>query len=294
MVNIPVDVWSGTVNDHGISRKQFVSVPVMETVPDPDDPTKTIEVQKTDDEGNLLFEDHPVGVKPYDKETGEDVDRSQIVKKIATEYGFVYVEDQEIERLFEISPRSLRVIGFQPLHLFYRGNYVPKGLAFLEPSKLAVGKKKVPNKAAAKSLTMLLTAMREESALAVIEYTNRGTPQPAILLPDGTLWAVYFTEELREQRELPEVPVAENEVAMGRTFIKAMWTTDPMDLEDKRTALIQAFADEKAAAGDFGRPEVDEDVEEVQDEGTSDLAAALAASLAMLQAEQDAKKASNA
>jgi hypothetical protein len=51
-----------------------------------------------------------------------------------------------------------------------------------------------------------------------------------------------------------------------------------MELEDKRTALIQSFADEKAKAGDFGQPEAPEEVEESAPAAGS-LLAALTASV---------------
>lgn len=308
LVNIPVSVYPGTVSDHGIKKKQFVTVPVMETVTengqevtrqiidkvpvldDKDQPVLDAQGQATY-EDVPRFEDHSVGNKAYDKFTDDEVDRSSIIKKIETAYGFVFVEDDEIENLFEITPKSLRVIGFQPLALFRQGAYVPRSLHYIEPGKIEQGKKKIVSKAAVKSLTMLLEAMRSEGAMAVVELTTRGIPKPAVLLSDGTLWQVYHTEEIRQQRELPEIEVAEAEVAMAQQFIKAMWTEDPMDLEDKRTALIQGFADEKAAAGDFGRSETVEDVEAAPGTEDSDLMKALEASLALLQANKTADKA---
>lgn len=257
LVNIPVTVYSGTVSDHGISRNQFTTV--------------------TNADGST--EDHPVGNMSYDKLTGDPVPHSEIIKKINTEYGPVYVEDNEIEKLFDVQPDSLEVKEFQPQHLFHQGHYVPKSLYFIEPAKVAgKGGKKVPSPANNKALVTFLKAMREEGAIAVCEFTTRGNPQPAILLPDGSLWVVYHTDALREARPLPEIEISEGEVAMARQLLQILWSDQPKDLTDERSALIQNFADEKARAGDFGKPEADAEVEKPEETNT-DFMALMAASV---------------
>ena len=111
-MSIPVSLYTGTVSDHGIKRSTYFPV----------------------DDGD----DHEVGQKNYDKITGEDLEYAQIVRKIHTEHGPVYVEDHEIEKLFEINPDTITVKTFQPLHLFHQGQYVPKNLQFLEPDRKSV------------------------------------------------------------------------------------------------------------------------------------------------------------
>lgn len=264
LMNIPVSLYTGTVSDHGINRRQFVTV--------------------TNEDGST--EDHPVGNRPYDKETGENVESGDVIKKIGTEYGDVYVEDGEIEELLNVKANSLEIKGFQPIHLFHQGHYVPKSLYFVEPSKGAgKGGKKVDSLPNQKALTSILKAMREEGVLCVCELTTRGVPKPAILLPDGTLWQVYHTDALREQRPLPEVELHPDEVQMARTLVQTLLTTEPMDLTDERSALIQNFADEKAQAGDFGKPE---DVAPKEPKANVDLMAALAASVEQAKAKQQA------
>lgn len=287
LVNIPVSIFSGTDSKSGIQRKQFLSVPVMEE----DGETQKVETVTLEDgttEERPVFEDHPVGKQDYDKMTGEPVPYAEVQRKIETEYGYVYVEDGEIEKLFEITPRTLRVIAFQPQHLFFQGNYVPKSISFVEASKIAgKGRTKVDNPAGQKALAMVFKAMREEGAMALCELTSRGVPKPAILMPDGTLWMLYNTDDLREQRPLPEIEVEDALVAQGRMLMKALWDDTVQDLTDKRAALIQAFADEKARAGDFGRaPETEEP--EMQAVDSSDLMAMLAASVEQAKAEQAA------
>lgn len=299
LVSIPVSVFTGTVSDQGIKRKEFVSVPVMEPVlsnttgqPFLDRAGAPIELPQTveliTDDGEItqveVVEDHPVGRMAQDKVTGEPLPYgAEVVRKIDTEYGFVFVEDQEIEQLFEITPKSIVVKTFQPLHLFTSGrNYVPKSLYFVEPAKLTSGKKKVANPQAQKLLAMVFKGMREEGVMAVVEFTTRGIPKPGILLPDGSLWLVYHTDALREQRPLEEVPINEALVTQARTLIQANLSDTPLDLTDKRSELIQDFADKKAAAGDFGRTTVE------PDEGFEVAATDDSELLAMLQASVDA------
>lgn len=278
LVNIPVSIFSGTDSKSGIQRKQFLPVPVFEE----DGVTQKVETRTKEDgttEEVPVFEDHPVGKQDYDKNTGEPVAYSEVQRKIETEYGFVYVEDHEVETLFELIPRSIIVKSFQPQHLFFQGNYVPKSIAFVEASKIpGKGRTKVENPAGQKALAMVFKAMKEEGAMALVEVTSRGIPKPAILMPDGTLWYLYHTDDLREQRPLPDIDVEAPLVAQGRMLIKALWNDDVQDLTDERAALIQAFADEKARAGDFGRSTESEEPQAPQVD-SSDLMAMLAASV---------------
>lgn len=258
LVNIPINIFSGTVSDAGVKRNEFLPV--------------------TNDKGEV--EDHPVGRGQIDKVTGEllsEDQKAQVVKKIATEYGPVYVEDSEIETLFTLEPDTLKVKTFQPQHLFYQGHYVPEKQMFIEPTVTGSGKKKGYNAATLKLFRTLLEAMRADGVVAIGELTTRGVPKPVVLTPDGVLWQVWHTDSLREQRELPEADTVAAEVQMMGNLISAMKSTEVLDLSDERSALIQNFADEKAANGDFSKP-VDTYTPAPAKEST-DLLAMLAASV---------------
>jgi len=228
VVSIPTTLYGGTVSDHGITRNEYVVTP----------------------DG-----DHPVGRGQIDKVTGELLPPgSEIVKKIQTEYGPVYVEDHEIEQLFQLNSDTLVIKEFEPQHNFHAGHFVPKGLLYVEPRKTGSGAKKGPDPIATKILGTLLKAMKAENAMAVCELTTRGVPKPAVLMPDGRLWLTFHTDATREQRELPEAPLVDAEVQMMGSLIQALWSDAPLDFTDERSALIQGFADEKAAAGEFDKP----------------------------------------
>jgi non-homologous end joining protein Ku len=285
LVNIPVSIFSGIDSKSGVTRKQFIPVPVI----DPATGKQKIEVVTKEDgttEEVPIFEDHPVGSQPYDKDTGETVAHSEVQRKIETEYGYVYVDDHEIEQLFDLVPKSIIVKAFQPQHLFFQGNYVPRSIGYVEASKIpGKGGKKVDNVAGQKAFAMVLKAMREEGAMALVEVTDRGVPKPAVLMPDGSLWYLYHTDDLREQRPLPEIEVEAPVVAQARVLIKTLWDDTVQDLTDERAALIQAFADEKARAGDFGRS-VEAEEPQVPQSDSSDLMAMLAASVEVAKQQQ--------
>lgn len=227
-VSVPITLYSGTVNDHGIKRGSYV----------------------TTESG-----DHEVGNKKYDKETGEEVAYSEVVMKVHTEYGPVYVEDDEIENLFEITPDTVVIKQYQPLHLFHQGHYLPKSRQDIQPRVEGTGKKKGPNKNSVKMVGTLLKAMREKGACALVEVTTRGVPKPGVITPDGYLWLIHHTEEIREQHERPDYEPSAGEIMAFSAGIDKRWSTEPIEITDERTALIQDFADQKAAAGEFGKPE---------------------------------------
>lgn len=267
VINIPSTLYSGTVSDHGVKRKEFVVTP----------------------EG-----DHPVGRGAIDKTTGQLLGfDAQVVKKVETEYGPVYVEDDEIEQLFQLAPNTLVIKEFEPQHNFHAGHFVPRGLLYLEPRKTGSGKKKGPDPIATKVMAVLLRAMKAKNAMAVCELTTRGKPKPCILMPDGRLWLTYYTEETREQREFPEhvltgiYEVFPEEITAMQGFIEAKWADQPLDFTDERTALIQGFADEKAAAGDFDQP-AEVTVQSAPAAPPVDLMSMLAASVDAAKAQQAA------
>jgi non-homologous end joining protein Ku len=230
---IPISAYSGIVSNHGINRSMFI-------------PT---------DDGD----DHPVGFTYYDKETDERVDGSAIVKKINTDYGYVYVSEEEIEQLLNLQHHTLIVKHIQPLSVFLQGHYVPKTLYFLEASKRTQGRKKVRNVAAEQAFTVLLTALRKSGAVAVCELTTRGVPKPCVLMPTGQLWICYYTDELREQRPVSTTGVDTNLVALTQQLCEKYWEVDPVEMDDRRTALVQLYADEKGERGDFDVPKPSDD-----------------------------------
>lgn len=231
LLNVPAEVYSGMASKSGISRKMFTGENA----------------------------DHEVGYSLVDKVTGDVVERSNTVKKVDTEYGFVFVEDSEIEQLFNIFPKTVTIKSFHPLSEWEGRELLGETLYFVEPvrtSRKVSGKTvKSVDPSSHMALSLLLKAMQDEGKFALVEWVSRGTPKPAVLLPDGQLWSVYYDEELREQRP---VDIADNlpatAVEQARALVQAMTSDEIPVLSDEYSAKIQAFADDKAASGDFTKP----------------------------------------
>lgn len=303
IIKTPARLYSGVDAKSGVERHTYLPVPVMVPLLDDDGEQQVDEitgepqfVQKTreveHEDGTIehvnVFEDHLVGRMEKDKETEKpltDEERRQTVSKIETEYGPVWVDDHEIERLFSVEPNMLTITQFQPQHLFYQGNYVPKGLNYLEPAKTGSGAKKIVSKSSVEGLATLYAAMRKEGVVGIGELTTRGVPKPVIVTPDGKVWLVNHTDSVRAQREFPEVEVPEADVAVMAQIMNVMKKDEVADLTDVRSALINNFASEKAAAGDFDRsvePELDAPAV-VESNMSEVLAAALAAAKAQIE-----------
>lgn len=245
LINFPIDTYNSKVSDFGFSRKQFAK-----------------------DTGN------PVAYKKTDAITGDVLSQDQIVSKVVTEYGPVHVTDSEIESLFTLTPDTIKVLEFQPQHLFAMGHYVPKGLLYCSPGKSEVKSKKVVLPGTLEAYSIFMAAMKAKGLMAIVEFTNRGIPKPGILLPNGNLWLIHHTDEIREPLapDLLEIP---DEIAnhAADQFFAGLISNQVRDLSDERSALIQNFADEKAKAGNF------EVTDEVRAEAPAPPAGGLMASL---------------
>ena len=241
---------------------------------------ETVDTSKASFSRKLFTKDggHAVGVKKYDKETDKDLAEDEIVKKVETSSGPVYVSDTEIESLMTLTPHAITVKGFYPLATAGKV-FVPKQYRSVEPAKILKGKKKVDDPLAQTFFAVLLEAMRTENVLAYCEYVSRGKPVPVVLLPDGMLWVVHFEEELRERREVT-LPAADAAlVEQTRALIQAKLGGDHVELSDVRSQLIQEFAEQKAAAGDFDES-VEVEPETPEATTAQDLMALLQASIA--------------
>lgn len=294
LIPIVLNIFSGFDSTSGVTRHQYLPVPVM--VDDGNGGQVQQTVKRTLDDGTEVdepvFENVPVGRTATNKITGEPLDeaeKTQVQSKVETEYGPVYVEDGEIERLFTLSQKSIRILSVQPQTLFYQGDhYVPKKMSYVEPVKIKTGKQKGQYDQDSMQLyATFMETLRKDGRMAVVEITTRGVPRPAVLLPNGRLYEVYHTDEVREQRQvdLPETNPAE--VAMFKTLLETegLVSDEPLDLSDERAALINDFAKEKAQAGDFGKPaEVGDAPAPVQQTGVN--------LLALLSASVEAAKAS--
>lgn len=244
LVSIPVSLYSGT-EEVGVKRNRYTAV------------------------GN------PVGMKNYDKVTGEDVEFADIVMRFDVGDGrTVALSDDEIEAIVQPIAGLAEVEAFYPLAHLVAGTYVPETLYQVRPAKVKGSKGSVPNPGAEKAFALLLTAMAAEGVFALVNVTLRGKPKYAALLPDGRFLILKFDGEVREPAPIAAVALSDAEISMGRQLISALKEDTPKVLEDDASAKIVAYALAKAE----GTAEAPVVVEAQAPVG--DLMAALQASLA--------------
>lgn len=221
------------------------------------------------------------GKRDYDKETGENVEADQIIKKAeATDGTLVEVTDDEIIEAYERSGvTSGEILTFVPLSALTDGTYIAEGFHQLRPAKI---KKKgtkstmVPSPAANKAFATLMAGMESRGVFALIKLVQKVTsvPRYAAVLPDGRLLVLCFASQIRQPRPMPTELPSEAEVQMVGALIDTIGIETPVLLSEEGEGL-RAYVDAKAA----GSLEKASDDVEAEPEPESDLMAMLAASL---------------
>lgn len=245
MLVIPCSLYSAT-ESHGIKRSEYVST----------------------DDGF-----HKVGRTQVDKETGELVDGSQIVKLFECEDGsLVELTDDEIEAATKAENGTATIEAFIPVE-HIGTTYITDSMYQVRPANRKVGSKSKPDANAVKAFSVLTSAMAERGVFALIQLTSRGKPKYAALLPDGRMFNLLFTDEVRDERPFPEAEPSEAELAMGLQLVDAVLKTEPIELIDTATEKVLEYATAKAA----GNAPIT--VEHKEAEASGDLLAALAAAV---------------
>lgn len=263
LITIHLALYSGC-EDSATRRSSYVEV----EVPDATNASKTIKVL------------HPVGMKNYDKITGNDVEKSDIIKCCESSDGtLVPVTDEELQQ-FLSENGTTEFVGFLDRDQ-YLANYVPEKKYQVRPAKLKIaGKSQKGESPFAKPYALILDAMRTENKVALVKFTQRGTPKFFALLPDGSLVSLLFDEEVRADLPLPVVEFSNDEKKLAGQLLKKLTLKDAPVLSDESSTKVQEFVEEKAKAMAEGReialPTVAE--EEVPDT-SGDLMAMLSASL---------------
>lgn len=218
---------------------------------------------------------HPVGRKPYDKVTGDDVDNHEIQKMFQTDNGLVEVSDEEIESFIDFAGETAEVEHFLPLSLLANGHYVTDSVFQLRPQKIHRGKEKVANAPVERAFGLLLAAMRKTGTFALIKLSFRGAPRYGGLLPNGRLYTLKFDEEIREDLPLPDFEPTEKELSLVTQIVSAQVSKEPIDINDVYSAKIRQYADKKAKTGEAIAPKE----ETAQETSTVDLEQMLQAML---------------
>jgi len=234
-------------------------------------------VEADDGNGNKVL--HAVGNKNYDKVTGNDVAKSDIIKVCEASDGtLVPVSDEELQA-FCTENGTTEFIGFLDRDA-YEANYVPEKKYQVRPAKLKVaGKTQKGESPFAKPFALVLEALRTENKVALVKFTQRGTAKFYGLLPDGSFVSLLFDEEVREALPLPVVQFSADEKKLASQLVKKFTLKDAPVPTDESSAKIIEFVEEKAKAMAEGTEVVLPTVNEPEIDTSADLMAMLSASL---------------
>lgn len=247
LVNVPVSVYSGT-EDTGVKRSRYSPA------------------------GN------PVGMKNFDKVTGEDVEYGDLVMRYATPDGkLVELSDDEVAAASGASNGAAEVIAV--LKRSFLDEYAQESLLQIRPQN---GGKAKQSPVAVKAYALLMAALTKMDAFLLVRYSLRGKVRIGAVTGDGYLRVLYFDDEIRQTLAKPDPAtsgVTEQELDLATQLLEVYEVDDAPQVEDESSAKVRAYAEAKAEGGDV-----------IEMESTpapvSDLMAALTASV------EAAKKAS--
>lgn len=193
----------------------------------------------------------PVGRATIVKETGETIDRSEIVKMAeSTDGKLVPLSDDELAAI--TTDRGLAsVVTFVPNAKV--DQYVTEGLIQVR-AKRDKGK---PLPGSEKALGLLFVGMERTKTTALLNVATRGPARYALLDSAGNLRYVVTADCIRQPRPMPEVAITMDEATMAAKLIGTIGKSAPV-LTDETQAAIQRYVDAKAS-GVYPVPDVTPD-----------------------------------
>ena len=205
---------------------------------------------------------NPVGIRHYDKVTGQELTRDQIVSMVNTPSGPVYVDPAEVEAALDLPAKTIAIKQFYPLSYANSGQFLAKAYRSLEPAMVKTKKGGRDSLSAQQQLSALLLAMDTRQVMAFGEFITRGRCYPVLIFPDGQMWELYYEDNIRAARESKLVDVPDDMLADALEMVDRLAGTDEPDLTDQRTAQTMAFATAKASGltlieGEAGEPAPD-------------------------------------
>lgn len=253
LVNIPVGVYTGT-EDTQVRRQEFRPV-----------------------DGQL----HEVGRLPYDKDTGDPVDNSVIVRMAydgATDT-WVALRDDEIAAC-TMPKGAADIITFVPMDELHKA-YLTVGLAQIRARTSGLkGAQKVH---AERAFSLLLAGLRERNVAALVKVALRGPAKFAAITPDGDLFWLQPTDGIREPARLPDVTFSLDELSLAVALVDTIGISVPPIVDDTAQKVSEYVA-KKAQ----GQPEVLP--EQPVDKNAEDLMAAMRRSIEQAQAAYERNK----
>ena len=223
LLNIPVNGYTGT-EDIGVKRAQYLP-----------DGTKVGQ--------------HPC-VKHDDGSYGDKVEKSDIVKRYASDHGLIDLSDDEIDSVLSVVPGVADLLGVLDYAFLDNGDYVPNGKVWqVRAAKLGSGRAAKANPGGEKAFALLLAALEAEESFALLRFSRAGTVYLGALLPTGRLVGLYHDDEVRAERDLPPVTLSEAEVEAARALLQTAKVTERVEVVNDSVAKVAAYANEKALNG---------------------------------------------
>ncbi|HMM22996.1 MAG TPA: Ku protein [Selenomonadales bacterium] len=210
------------------------------------------------------------------------------------------VAGEDIVKGYEVSPERYVVISPAELQALY-----PKATRLVEIEQFAERDQldpiffehsyfAVPDQGAAKSYSLLLSALRESGKIAIAKFILRNKEYLAALRPAGKLLGLstlYFADEVVPQTELEGLPdtaaePAERELTMAEQLIESLSADfEPAQYRNEYYDRVMSLIERKAAGEKIlAQPETQPGARVI------DLTAALEASLAAVRKKAPAKE----
>ena len=200
-----------------------------------------------------LADGSKVGVAPCIKNDdgtyGEKVEKSDIVKRFASDNGLVDLTDDEIDNVLNTVPGVSELIAVLRFDHLANGTYVPNGKVWqIRAAKLGSGRDAKPNPGGEKAFALLLAALKAENSFALLRFSRAGTVYLGALLPTGRLVGLYHDDEVREDRDIPGAGTwSEGEFDFARQLLQTAALKQAPVVENDSVAKVTAYANAKAA-----------------------------------------------
>jgi non-homologous end joining protein Ku len=206
----------------------------------------------------VLEEDgyHSVGIRKYDKVTGENIDdESRIIKGVATEDGVVELSDEELKLGTERVCEIFKFINLKNLSDEEDRLICPSKYYQVRPGRVKVGRDYRPNTHAAKALLGVFKRMKALGGLTAIVRITITDGEPAkmgLLDSAGQLRILAYQDHIREELPLGDVDelgITPEEERVLDTVIKSMIIKYMPANPDETIPHLENLLKEKQATG---------------------------------------------
>lgn len=240
-----------------------------------------VEVEVKDDEGNVTVEDHEVGQRPYDKATGLNINKSDIINKATVGDHLVALTPDEkalVTAGSAVDKGDVPIEAFIPLDEI-GSRYHVKSSYQIRPALRQEKKRSVADPQAEKAFVLFMEAMKARGVGCLVRLGMRTTARYGVITPDGRMHMLHFDAEVREDFEWPSVEVSDAHIEGACGLIDG-YGIDTPDLVDESAAALEKYLTKKAEDGTvIETPEVS-DSEDADDD--LDFTALLEASVAVV------------